>query len=89
MPASRIAASSAMPVMIPGNAIGSTNNSVSAFVPRIRLRASAKAASVPRQSAASVARPATPSDRRIAAQMSLRSNASANQRNVRPGGGKS
>ena len=32
-PASLIADSNAMPVMIPGNAIGSTNSSVSVFFP--------------------------------------------------------
>ena len=51
-PASLMADSSAMPVMMPGSAIGSANSKVSVCLPGKRLRASANAASVPSTSAA-------------------------------------
>ena len=87
MPPSLNADSSAMPVMMPGSAIGSTNSSVTDSRPRKRLFASANAASVPRTIAMQVATDATESDIRSAAQMSSRANATENQCSVRPGGG--
>ena len=87
MPPSLNADSRAMPVMIPGSAIGSTNSSVTASRPRNRLRASAKAASVPSTSAMAVATVATASESLSAAQMSSRAKATANQCSVSPGGG--
>ena len=83
-----MAASKAMPVTMPGSAIGSTNSTVSESRPRKVLRASAKAASVPRISAMVVAQAATASDSVNACQISARAKATANQRSVRPGGGK-
>ena len=76
-----------MPVTMPGSAIGSTNSRVSASLAGKFARASANAASVPRMSAMTVAQAATPSDSVSDCQMSVRSNARANQRSVRPGGG--
>ena len=75
-------------MMMPGSAIGSTKSSVIDSFARKLLRASAKAASVPRISAASVAMLATMSERRIASQISSRANAASNQCSVSPGGGK-
>ena len=72
---------------MPGSAIGSTNSSVIDSLPVNSRRARANAASVPSSSASSVATAATASDRRIAAQISERANATSNQCNVRPGGG--
>src|SRR3990172_1125823 len=46
---------SAMPVMIPGRAIGKTNRNETAFCPKKRKRASANAASEPSTSATEVA----------------------------------
>src|SRR5262245_5306107 len=78
---------SAMPVMMPGNAIGSTNRSEIASRPKKRARASAAAAQVPSSSANTVATAATLSDKVSAAQISGRAAAMANHRVVRPGGG--
>src|SRR6187402_2199125 len=82
-----IAASSAMPVMMPGSAMGSTNSTVSASFAGNFARASANAASVPRNIASTVAQAATASDSDNDCQMSVRSNATLNQRTVNPGGG--
>jgi hypothetical protein len=82
-----MAASNAMPVMMPGNAIGRTNNTVKALRAGNRARASANAASEPRRSARIVAHAATPSDSVSARQMSARANATSNQCSVNPGGG--
>src|SRR5512139_702467 len=87
MPTVRMPASSARPVRMPGNAIGSTNSSVIDSLPVNVRRASANAASVPNTSASSVAAEATMSDSRIDSQMSVRANATSNQCNVKPGGG--
>src|SRR5258705_7158564 len=54
---------SAMPVMMPGSAIGSTSNSEIDSRPKKRKRCSAKAAVVPRISASVVATAAAFSDR--------------------------
>src|ERR1700741_250626 len=86
-PPSFIAASNAMPVMMPGSAMGSTNSTVSESLAGKRARASANAASVPRISASAVAHAATPSDSDNACQTSERANATPNQRSVSPGGG--
>src|SRR3982751_1210207 len=86
-PPSRIAASSAMPVMIPGSAIGRMNSNVSESFARKRARASANAANVPSTSAMVVAQAATLTDSHIAGQMSVRANAAPNHLSVSPGGG--
>src|SRR5262245_53091340 len=85
--ASLMAESKAMPVMMPGSAIGIAKSTVSVCLPRKFPRASAKAASVPSSSAPTVAALATASDRRSAAHISLREKARSNQCSVRPGGG--
>src|SRR4051794_22891567 len=73
----------AMPVMMPGRAIGRMNNSDSDSRPKKRARAKAAAASVPMMRARSVAISATLSDRISGGQMSGRSNqAVLNQRVV-------
>ncbi len=54
---------SEMPVMIPGNAIGSTNKSEMVSRPKKRARDRAAAASVPNTSARKVAIAATLSER--------------------------
>jgi hypothetical protein len=87
MPPSVIAASKAMPVTMPGSAMGNTNNTVSASRPRKVLRASANAASVPRIMASVVAQAATPNDSDRLCQMSGREKATPNHFSVRPGGG--
>src|SRR5690349_11125711 len=86
-PPSFMAASSAMPVMIPGSAMGNTNSSVSASLAGKRALASANAASVPRIMASVVAQAATASDSDSDCQMSACSKATLNQCTVRPGGG--
>ena len=78
---------SAMPVTMPGRAIGSTSSRVMPSRPKKRLRQRAAAASVPRTRAMAVATAATCTDSHSAFQMSWRSQATANQRRVRPGGG--
>src|SRR5688572_14653392 len=83
-----MAASKAMPVTMPGNAMGNTNNTVSASLAGKRALASANAASVPSTSAINVAQVATPSDSVSDCQMSLRAKATSNQCSVSPGGGK-
>jgi hypothetical protein len=83
-----MAANKAMPVTMPGSAIGSTNSTVSESLAGKRARANAKAASVPRMSAITVAQAATASDSDSDCQMSDRANAASNQRSVSPGGGK-
>ena len=80
---------SAMPVTIPGSAIGRTNRRDIASRPKNFARASAAAASVPRSSASAVDTRATRIDSASASQTSGRPQATANQRNVRPGGGNS
>ena len=78
---------SAMPVMIPGSAIGRMMSSEIASRPKKRVRASAPATSEPRTTAIAVAHVAALSERRIACQTSSRSHATANHSTVRPGGG--
>src|ERR1041384_120553 len=87
MPPIFIAASNAMPVTMPGSAMGSTNNTVNESFAGNFARASANAASVPRISAMTVAQAATPSDNVSDCQMSARSNARENHLSVNPGGG--
>src|SRR5262245_34379508 len=89
MPALLIAESSAMPVMMPGSAIGSTSSTVMLSLPRKLPRAMPSAVREPSKIASRVATAATASDKRIAAQMSSRANAALNQCSVRPGGGNS
>ena len=84
-----IAASSAMPVTMPGSAIGSTSRTVMLSLPRKLPRAMPSAVSEPRTIATNVATAATDNDRRIAAQISERANAASNQCSVSPGGGNS
>src|SRR4026207_724580 len=82
---------SAMPVMMPGSAIGTTNSSEIASRPKNRARASAAAAPAPSSRGsrpAPAAAAATLSDNVSAAQMSGRVAAMANHRAVSPGGGK-
>src|ERR1700722_1581481 len=80
---------SAMPVTIPGRAIGSTKRSEIASRPKNFARASAAAASVPRTMASAVDTSATRMERPSAAQISGRFQATPNQRSVYPGGGNS
>src|SRR4051812_27158391 len=87
MAPSFMAASSAMPVTMPGNAIGSANRTVSESLPKKRARASANAASVPSSTASIVAHAATRTDNHMAGQMSERANAAPNHLSVSPGGG--
>src|SRR3982751_5452245 len=82
-----MAASSAMPVTMPGSAMGNTNRTVSASLAGKRARANANAASVPRSMADTVAQAAIASDSDNECQMSGRANATPNQRSVNPGGG--
>ena len=79
---------SAMPVTMPGSAIGRISSSEIASRPKNVVRASAAAASVPSTSAVAVEYAATSNDSRIAAQTSLRSHATANHCVVSAGGGK-
>src|SRR3954447_22848519 len=79
---------SAIPVMIPGSAIGSTNRSETDSRPKKRARDSAAPASVPKTSASSVAMSATFRDSQSGGHISGRSyHAAWNQRVVNPGGG--
>src|SRR5437867_2275991 len=79
---------SAMPVMMPGRAIGRMKRSDSESLPKKRARESAAAASVPNISASSVAMSATFRESSNGGQMSGRSNhAVLNQWRVYPGGG--
>ena len=80
---------SAMPVTIPGKAIGSTNRSETASRPKNFVRARAAAASVPSSSASAVDTSATRIESHSASQMSGLPHATANQRKVNPGGGNS
>jgi hypothetical protein len=79
---------SAMPVTMPGSAMGSTSRNDTASRPKKRLRDTAAAASVPSTSATAVAILATRSERNSACQKSLRPAATANHRSVSAGGGK-
>src|SRR5688572_16089962 len=82
-----MAANKAMPVMMPGKAMGNTNSTVSESLAGKLARASAKAASVPRTRAIRVAHAATDSESVSDCQMSDRANATSNQCQVSPGGG--
>ena len=77
----------AMPVTIPGSAMGRMISKVIASRPKKRARYNAAAARVPSAIAIAVDTRATRTDRYSAFQMSCRSHATANQRKVRPGGG--
>src|SRR3990172_5786660 len=79
---------SAMPLTIPGSAIGSTSMKEIASRPKNRLRYTAAAARVPRASAIRVATRATRSDSPSASQTSARLRVTWNQSSVSPGGGK-
>ena len=79
----------AMPVTMPGRAIGRMKRSEIASRPKNFARASAAAASVPRSSASAVDTSATRIDSASASQTSGRFQATPNQRRVRPGGGNS
>ncbi len=79
---------SAMPVTIPGSAIGSRKRKEIASRPKNRVRCTARAASVPIRSARAVAAAAIRIDSPSAAQMSGRFQATWNQPRVKPGGGK-
>jgi hypothetical protein len=76
-----------MPVMMPGSAIGRMRRSEIASRPKKRVRARAAAASVPRIMASRVAIAATRTLSQSARQISWRSQATANQPSVKPGGG--
>ena len=79
---------SAMPVTMPGSAIGSSRSSDTTSRPKKRLRWTAAAASVPSTSAISVATDATRTDSQNAAQKSTRLNALPHHSKVMPGSGK-
>ena len=82
-----MAASNAMPVTMPGNAMGNTNSTVSESLPGkccARERERRERAEHEREA---VAQAATPSDRLNACQMSARPKATSNQCSVSPGGG--
>src|SRR3989304_5191496 len=87
IPPIEIAERSAIPVMTPGRAIGSTMNSDPASRPKKRRRHTAAAAIVPRMRAMAVAIAATRSDRERAARTSPLFQATPNQPKVSPGGG--
>jgi hypothetical protein len=78
---------SAMPVTMPGRAIGRMKPIAIRSLPRNVLRASASAASVPSTTAARVAPSATSADNISASSTSGRVNACENQRAVTPFGG--
>src|SRR5437588_8335446 len=75
---------SAIPVMIPGSAIGSTSSSETALRPKKRKRCSAKAAAVPSSSATVVATSAALNDSPSAWRMSLLWKVDENQRVENP-----
>src|SRR4051794_27387877 len=85
--AALIAASKAMPVTMPGNAIGNTSTNVIVSLPQKRERDIANAVSEPSTIAKMVASAATLNESRMADQISLRANAATNQCNVTPGKG--
>jgi hypothetical protein len=86
--ARRNAECSAMPVTMPGNAMGRMKLIAIQSLPRNSRRARASAASVPSSTAASVAPRATRAESSSASSTSERSTAAANQRVVKPCGGK-
>ena len=85
--ASEKAERSAMPVMMPGSAMGRMTSSEMTSRPKNLVRATAAAASVPRTSAITVAILATLTERPRASQISGRFQATANHCSVKPGGG--
>ena len=74
-----IAESRAIPVTMPGSAIGSTKSSEIAFLPKNRNRESAKAMQVPRRSASAAARRPTVSECTSASRANWSPHASRNQ----------
>ena len=78
---------SAMPVTMPGSAMGKMSSSEIASRPKNRVRARPAAASVPSTMASAVDTSATRNDRPIAVHTSSRSQAAANHFVVRAGGG--
>src|SRR5574343_1665222 len=83
-PASLNADSSAMPVTMPGKAIGRMNSSVIVSLPKKAARYSAAEARVPSSIASAVACAATSTDSHTAARTSSRANALANHSRVKP-----
>ena len=79
---------SAMPVMMPGSAMGRMTRSEIVSRPKNFVRDTAAAISVPMTMEISVATLATFTDRISASQTSGRFHAAANHFSVRPGGGK-
>ena len=79
---------SAIPVMIPGSAMGRMKSSEIASLPKNLVRAMAAAAIVPRIIARRVASSATRTESQTAFQMSCRSQTTPNHLSVNPGGGK-
>jgi hypothetical protein len=78
----------AMPVTMPGRAIGRMKPMAIRSLPRNSRRASASAASVPSDTAASVAASATSAESKSAERTSSLPSAAENQRVVKPCGGK-
>ena len=78
---------SAMPVTMPGSAIGSTMMNARASRPMNRLRYTAPASMLPSTIAPAVVIAATSNDSRKACHMSARVNATRNHSRVNPGGG--
>src|SRR6266850_776512 len=87
MSARLIAERNAIPVTIPGSAIGRITRYETVSLPKKRERATAAAARLPRTSANRVERRATTIESRIASQMAWLSRATPNHFVVRPGGG--
>ena len=77
----------AIPVTMPGSAIGSSRSSETTSRPKKRLRCTAAAASVPSTSAMVVATVATRTDSHSAAQKSVRVSAFPHHWSVKPGRG--
>src|SRR5262245_22363052 len=75
---------SAMPVMMPGSAIGKTTANETVSLPKNLKRCTAKAAADPSSSAIDVAATLALSDRTKAVLISSLANADPNQRNDRP-----
>ncbi|MCY1370707.1 hypothetical protein D9M69_578100 [compost metagenome] len=88
MPRVLNAESRAMPVMIPGRAMGRISSSEMPSLPKKSRRYSAAAARVPSSRAISVAMQAICSDSSIASSTSARVKATLSQRRVKPLGGK-
>ena len=76
---------SAMPVMIPGSAIGSTSRNDTVSRPKKRKRAIANAAAEPSTSAVAVASERRATESQIAVRTSVACHATRNQCVVKPG----